>query len=480
MTTVNKETFLNAVLCPTLGWLTNSGEYTKPVSMIDKFNMEQGLEVHKRAKSIFPEACSITDVDIQTAANKTRKLLAGNEISVIYEAAFLAENCAARADILERQEAGWKLFEVKSKTNDEKELIDDMAYTVMVAQKAGLNITACSLLLISKEFRLGMSDEKLFREIVHTKEVLAKAKEFKALCDDIYKSVSQDTKPKPVLKWDCRNCPIFRECCGKGIDHHIFELPRISQKKFAGLVTLEVYKVAEIPDDFELTENQQPVKAAVKSRKPVIKLDLKTALEKLKFPAYYLDFETVNTAIPLYPATAPYTQIPVEYSLHKCSELGKVAEHFEYLSDPERDCRRELAERLINDCGSEGIIFQYTNFEEQRIKGLISLLPDLADSLQALSSRLVDLCALISKHFYHPDFHGSYSIKGVLPVLVPEMSYDGMNIADGGDAMAVFAWLVNGRYNGGEAEQVKKDLLEYCKLDTLAMVRLHESLIKFV
>lgn len=363
---ISKNLFLTAISCQTFAWLTNSGEFKKPISMIDKFNMEEGLEVHKKAKSIFPDGCSVTDVDIRVAFNKTKKLLADNEVYVIYEAAFLAENCVARADILKRQESGWKLFEVKSSVNDKEEFIDDMAYTTMVAQKAGLNITACSLFLISKDFRLGMSDEKLFVEIDHTQEVSIRAKEFDDLGDEIYHSLSQDIKPEPELKWDCRKCPIFAECCGQGIKNPIFDLPRISQTKFCQFRDQNILRIEDIPKEFKLTENQQKVRDVVRSGKPAVKPGLKTALEEIKFPAYYLDFETVNTAIPLYPDTAPYTQVPIEYSLHKYSGAGKVVEHFRYLylSNPEKDCRRELSERLINDCEQEGIIFQYSNFEK--------------------------------------------------------------------------------------------------------------------
>ncbi len=477
---ITKELFLTALSCPALAWLTNTGQYTKPISASDKFNMEEGLEVHRRAKALFPDGHSIGFTDILTAVAETDKLMADKKTSVIFEATFVFGNFVTRADILKREGTGWKILEVKSSVNVKDELIDDMGYTVMVAKKAGLEVTACSLLLISRDFRLGMSDEKLFIETDHTKEVLARAKEFTDCCDTVSQKLSQDKKPKPELKKDCKGCAIFEECCGQGIKNHIFDLPRLHKTKFSSLVDLDILSIEDIPDDFELTDNQIKVRTAVKSGKPIMTNGLKDALSSISYPAYYLDFETTHTAIPLYPDIAPYTQVPVEYSIHQCSAPGQVVEHFKYLADPSRDCRRELAENLINDCGNNGTVFSYSSFEKSIINGLVKLCPEIEDKLQSLLDRLVDLCAIISKYFYHPDFHGSYSIKKVLPVLVSEMTYEHLGISDGGEAMVAFAYLARGKYTDEEAQKVKNDLLEYCALDTLAMVKLQESLEKLI
>ena len=146
------------------------------------------------------------------------------------------------------------------------------------------------------------------------------------------------------------------------------------------------------------------------------------------------------------------------------------------MADHRRDCRRELAERLIGDCEKKGSIIIYTGFEQRIIKGLIDIFSDLEGELNGLLDRIVDLHQIIRNNYYDPEFHGSTSIKTVLPVMAPDLSYEGMNIADGGDAMAVFTYMVKGYYEEGQIEQLRRDLLEYCKLDTLAMVRLHSML----
>jgi hypothetical protein len=196
----------------------------------------------------------------------------------------------------------------------------------------------------------------------------------------------------------------------------------------------------------------------------------------VSWPAYYLDFETVMTAIPLYPEVAPFTQIPTQYSIHKCSDFGKVEKHFEYLADPSRDSRRELALNLIEDLEGDGSIVCYSSFEKTTIGNLAKFFPDLENELNALIAKLHDLEKVFRESFSHPDFHGKTSIKQTLPALVPGMNYEGLEIGNGSDAIAAFAYMAMGRYSTEKMEKVRKDLLTYCKQDTLAMVRLHEKL----
>jgi len=146
------------------------------------------------------------------------------------------------------------------------------------------------------------------------------------------------------------------------------------------------------------------------------------------------------------------------------------------LADPGQDCRRELAENLIRDCGSEGSIVVYTSFEKTIINALAGSFPDLKDEMERIVRRLVDLCDILRRNYYHPEFHGSYSIKKVLPVVVPDMGYENMAVDNGLDASALFAYMARGRYDREEAERVRDNLLEYCGVDTMAMVRLVQEL----
>jgi hypothetical protein len=306
--------------------------------------------------------------------------------------------------------------------------------------------------------------------------------DFLAAWNQIEAATRQPQPPEAALVFDCRKCDLFdSDCLGKDVEHHIFELPRLSQKKFTQLTALEIARIGDIPDDFDLTDKQARVRQCVVTGKEHVGSSLSQALASVLWPAYYLDFETVMTAIPLYPDIAPYTQLPTQYSIHVCSRPGKVVKHHEYLADPARDCRHELAEKLISDLGDQGSVIAYhATFEKTVISKLAEAFPDLADPLHAILPRVMDLEAFLLDGFYHPDFHGSSSIKRTLPVMVPEMSYEGLDIGNGDTAMAMFARMAKGQVNAQEAGKIRRNLLTYCKQDTLAMVHVHERLQQLV
>lgn len=480
MRKVSKHVFLNAMTCPTLGWSIRAGQIAEKATPADRLRMEQGIEIGRRARELYREGILVDEQDIASAAGKTKSLMDDPNVSVIFEGTFSVDRYSTKADILRRTADGWHLVEVKASANDKKEFIDDMAYTAMVILRSGTHISGVSILLVSKDFRLGMENEKLVVEIDHTQDVMEQVEKFKPMWDQVDNLTSSAEKPPAELRFDCRKCDTFGECLGQSIENHVFDLPRLSKSKFEKLNALGVVSIEEIPDDFKLTDNQKRVSDSVHSNQPFIGDDLESELQAISKPCYYLDFESVMTAVPLYEGVAPFAQLPTQYSIHRCGSPGQIATHSEYIADPHKDCRRELAERLIHELGDEGDILVYTNFESRMINGLISEYPDLANDLQALQSRLVDLAAVVRRNFYHPGFHGSTSIKRVLPVMVLGMSYDALEIADGDSASAEFAFCAMGKYDEGKVKSIKEQLLAYCKQDTLAMVKLHESLLALV
>jgi len=354
-----------------------------------------------------------------------------------------------------------------------------MAYTTMLIQDSEVNVSRISLVIISKDFRLGMDNERLFTIIDHTGDVLDRAEELKEMRETVDELTSVLEQPEGQLTLECKKCPRFRDELSGNADNHIFDLPRLSKKKFAELSQMKITEIENIPADYRLTAHQEMVRKSVNSGEIFAKASLGSELDKLTWPIYYLDFETVMTAIPLYPEIAPYTQVPFQYSIHRSAGPQGATEHFEYLANHEKDCRRELAENLIRDLGNFGSVMMYTPFEKRIIRELAETYPDLAVELNKIISRLDDLEAIIRKNFYHPDFHGSTSIKKTLPALVPELSYENLEIGEGGAALSEFAYMAMGKYGRDEVQKKRKDLLEYCKLDTLAMVKLHERLMDF-
>lgn len=483
MRNVSKKIFLNTLTCPTVGWLMRWGTTADCITtptLGEKFRREQGRKIGEKARELYLHGALIDEKDIVLAATKTKSLINDPNIPVIFEGTFFIDGFAAKVDILERKEEGWHMIEVKSSVNDRKEFIDDMAYTVMVLNHCGFDVSTVSLLLLSKAFRLGMLTESFFVPVDHTQTVRNRVEEFNPFWDYVEKITRHPVMPEPSLRFECRKCELFKDCEGKNIENHIFDLPRLSQSKFDQLTNRGIRCIEDIPPEFPLTTFQERVRDCVQKNDLFIGKGLEKELETISWPAFYLDFETVMTAIPLYPDSAPYTQVPVQYSVHACSSPGLIAGHDGYLADPGKDCRRELAEKLLKDLKGEGTIIVYSSFEKNVIKSLSRLFCDLSQELDSLIDRIVDLEAVIKTHFYHPQFHGKTSIKRTLPVLVQGMSYNGLKIADGDTAMATFVYLARGEYPPGEVELIKKALLDYCSRDTHALVALHDQLVRIV
>lgn len=442
--------------------------------------MELGNEINNRARCLYPHGFLIDDHHMGSAVKKTRELINDNSVSVLFEAAFLAGGFAARADIIIRQNHGWRLVEVKSALEDSDRYRNDMAYTAMVLQMAGLPVSGVSLFLISRKFRQGMPEGELFREVEHTADVISQAAFFSHRTKQARHILTSEQQPEPKLLFICRKCSFYGDCIHTVVENPVTDLPRLTESTFSRLIKQGVFRIEEISESFPLSKRQAIARNCVISRQPYIDKNLKQALDRISWPAYYLDFEAITTALPLYPETAPHETIPTQYSIHLCSKPGEITDHREYLADPTRDCKRELAERLVVDLQGTGSIFMYSNYELRIIKMLAGLYPELATELLALKPRLVDLKRILEKNFYHYGFRGRSALKKVLPVLVPGMNYDQLSITNGDTALTVFASMILGGFCDEELATMRHNLLRYCKQDTLSMVKIHERLAEFV
>lgn len=460
--------------------MMRNGELDIVPTLGEKFRMEQGNEIGRRAQELYPDGVRTYTPNLPTASKRTIGIMNQKQIPVIFEGTFLIDSYVARADILELIDDQWHMIEVKSSVNDKDEFIDDMAYTTMIINRCGFDVSSVSLFLVSKDYRLGMENKALFKKIDHTPEVLNRVKEFATLWEKIEEITKEANKPESQLKYECKDCEIFEECLGKNIENHIFDIPRLGQAKFEQLKSVGIVKIEDIPDTFSLTKTQSIVHNSVLSGKVYATNKLKDELDSISWPAFYLDFESVMTAIPLFSDIAPYTQIPIQYSIHVCSEPGKPIDHKEYLANHKEDWRKDLANDLIKNLGDKGSILCYSNFEKTILNKIKEFCPDMNKQIDLIIGRLIDLEGIIKRNYYHPQFHGSTSIKTTLPAIVPNFSYKGLNISDGDMASATFAYMVEGKYNDHEIKQKKQNLLDYCKHDTLAMVKIHDKLVSLV
>ena len=448
-----------------------------PLGEAALFRMEQGRRIGELARHLFPNGVLVS----KTAARLTLELMAGGA-SEIFEATFAAGPFVAKADILKREGKGWHVLEVKSSFSDKDDvrgLVDDLAYTVMVLKRCGLPVTTASLVLLSRNFRFGQGPENLFDIIDQTGAAFDTVAQFESHADSVANALLNKPQPAPTLVPACRDCDYFEtSCLGRGIVHTVFHLPNLQGKKLQRLSDEGIIDLFQLPEDLELTERQERARSSVLSDRAIVEPSLAELLDAIVWPCFYLDFETVATTLPLYKAHGCHQQVLTQFSIHRRESIGGELRHDEYLAEAAQDCQHDVARALIDNLEERGAILVYSPFEKKRITVLRDALPELAPQLQAILDRLVDILPLINDHVYHPGFKGSFSIKKVLPALVPDLSYTGLAVRDGDTAIARFARMALGEITGEVAETTRRQLLAYCEMDTFAMVRLHEALIR--
>jgi hypothetical protein len=477
---INKTVFLNYLDCPTLGWKTKKNMLPKLSGLSNELLILEGRNIYKEALKLFPDAVSGKRLKLKNPDTSCKNLIAGLEINKsIYATPFVVDSFYAKPDILKKlEDNSCDLFEVKSGSRYKIKYINDISFNVMVLSKLGIRINKTSILYLSSGYCIGMDFSKLFTEANCSEKVKIKVHEFLSIADKASNDLQSETMPLPVLKSRCKNCPIFDVCIGKGTKKHIFDLPRLSIFQMDQLIAIGADTIDKIPDNFELVDRQKIVKNCVLTDTRYVSNNLKVELENIKQPFYYLDFESVTTIMPLYPNIFPHTQILTQFSLDKTDESGNILKHYEYIADQTRDCRKDIAEKLISYLDKEGSIITYANAELIIISKLALLFPELSEKLNKIIERIIDLELIIRKNYYDVNFHGRTSIKKILPVLVPDMmSYDSLNIGVGSDASAAFAFMAMGLYDEEKIKETKDNLLKYCAQDTLVMIRIHQFLI---
>ena len=475
---INKTIFVNYLRCPTLGWMTKRGMVQRLSGLNNELLRLELRNIHRVSQHLFSDMVNAKKSRTDDSILYAKELVLNPDVKAICGASFAAGGYSIRVDILRKlADNSWHLFEVKAGGKYKIRHIHDVAFNAMVLAKLGLSVSKTSLLYLSNDYRLGMDASQLFKELDCTEKVGMKVQEFLNLSDEILKDVESENMPKPYLKKSCKNCPIFDICINnKDVKNHIFDLPRLSALAIEELISLSADTIDKIPDNFELTEMQRIVKNCVLTNTNYVSENLKTELENIKRPFYYLDFESVTMIMPLYQDIAPHTQLLTQFSIDKTDDAGNILNHYEYIADHTKDCRREIAEKLIKYLGVKGSIITYANFERIAISKLAGLFPDLCEKLIKIVGRIVDLELVVRKNYYNINFHGRSSIKKILPVLIPTMSYADLEIGDGGAAAAAFAFMAMKLYDDKKIEETKKNLLKYCAQDTLAMVKIHQFL----
>jgi predicted RecB family nuclease len=446
--------------------------------------MEQGREVGMHARQLFPGGVEVvSEGGLDQAIRTTRELVANREVPAIFEGVFEHEGVLVRVDVLHRRRDGrWRLVEVKSSTSVKEEHLDDVGIQRRVVSRCGVDLASVCLAHINRNYVFdgGSIDvRRLFkiRNLTRRIERLQPKLTFQLRAQ--FTVLNMPNAPEIAPGRHCTDpvtCEFFDRCNPPLPDDHIGYLPRLHASAEEELEEMGVESIRDVPDDFELTEIQRRAATCVQTGEPWFNPELGKAVESLRYPLYFADFESVNPAVPRFLGMRPYDQLPFQWSVHVLRQPGAEPEHYEFLATDASDPRREFIESLCNALGESGNIVVYSAFESQRLSELGAYLPEFADRIKQIQARLWDLLPVVRNNVYHPAFAGSYSLKYVLPALVPEMSYAGMQVANGQDAGLAWESLVRGGLDESERERTRKALLEYCGQDTLALVRLVDKL----
>jgi len=447
--------------------------------------MQQGADVGKLAQQLFPEGVLVRTGDPEEAIRITRQLMADPNVPAIYEAAFQAEDVFVRVDILNRRRDGrWRLIEVKSSA-DFKEghfHLEDVAIQYRVVSKSGVDIASCCLAHVNRNYiRDGDIDPRRFFRIRNlTQKVQRLQPKLVFQLRSQFRVLAMPEAPGIKVGSHCTNpivCEFF-ECCNSPRAHdHIGYLPRLHASAAERLEDMGIQSILEIPDDFDLTEIQRRAADCVRQNEPWFDTDgLKIELAGLKYPICYMDFETINPCVPRFNGMHPYDHIPFQWSVNAQRQPGAEPEHYEFLAGERTDPRRNFITSLCNVLGERGSIVAYNaGFESARLSELAAWLPEFAERIKNIQSRLWDLLPVIRNHVYHPAFQGSYSLKYVLPALVPGLSYGGMEVANGQDAGLAWEMMLRST-NAAERDRLRNTLLVYCRQDSLGLAKVLEKL----
>ncbi|WP_447976983.1 DUF2779 domain-containing protein [Candidatus Nitrospira bockiana] len=481
---LSKSKFVAGLQCHKRLYLeVHAPELATPPDASTQAILDMGTEIGSLARRRFPGGI-LVEADHRHSTDalmRTQALVEDPTVAAIFEGAFVFEHILIRVDVLERVAdvdggTAWRLIEVKSATRVKEVHIEDLALQAYVLNGLGFRLAASCLMHINTQYVFdgGAVDLMQLFALQDVSGPVALKQPSVALRLAAMKTMLAQPAPPAITPGShCQvpyDCPFWDFCTKDKPERWIFHLPGGDQT-FQALVRLGVETIDEIPTGFSLSIPQRRMKENVEWVSP----GLKTLLETVRYPVHHLDFETFMPAVPKFPRTRPYQTIPTQWSNHIEQGDGTV-EHREHLHLDPRDPREDLVAALLDALGHEGSICVYSGYERAILERLAEAFPTLRDDLLRVIGRLWDLFPIIRDHYYHPGFSGSYSIKAVLPAVVPTLGYDDLDIRDGGTAAQAYYRMVFEETDLIEKIRLREALLQYCARDTLAMVELRRAL----
>jgi len=496
---LSKSRYCKGVQCPKILWLDEHKSEERDDSGLNQRILDTGNKVGDLAMQYFGDFTEVSYSDDKSKMLEETKQLLDAKIKIICEASFAHNGNFCSVDILRRNKNKTEIIEVKSSTAVKPVYYDDAAFQYYVLSACGLNISKVSIMHINNNYVLpeeGALNLKRFFTIQDcTKETLARQDDVASNINYFKKYAAQENEPEMEIGAQCYapyECPYCNYCFRHIPKESVFSISSRAlrmEKKFdlynKGIVTIK--QLLKSGDELGASARLQAETLFYKRPPAVDRNAIKAFLESLRWPLYFLDFETMQEAIPLYKGMRPYMQTPFQYSLHIQKSAGAELEHKEFLAEEGMDPRRLLAQRLCDDIPKNVCIIAYNmSFEKSRIKELADFFSDISENalsahLMNIHDNFIDLMQPFQTFaYYSNELCGSYSIKKVLPALChddPELDYHVLDlIHNGGEAQTAYAQLSDKNLSAEEKQRVRTALLAYCRLDTLAMVKILEKL----
>ena len=484
---LSKSTYLKGVKCKKALYLNKYHKDLRDELTEDqKAIFSQGNKVGELAQNLFPAGIDVTPETFYDYSKSLQQTInaVSNGTSVIYEAAFQFDGVLCAVDILVRDGDMWNAYEVKSSTSVKETHITDASLQYHVMKNCGIQIKDISIVVIDNSYQKqgDIQVGKLFKIESVYDNVLQLQSSVKEKIQELKSVLSAREIPNELIGEKCTkpyDCDFIGHCWKDVPEYSIFNLASIKKREAEKLYHSGVTLITDLPYDQKLSASQAHQVQSERDGSVIInKKALRSFTDKLEYPLYFLDFETTQMAVPEFAVQRPYQQIPFQYSLHIQDSKNSDILHNEFLAESEKvDPRIGFINSLISDCGNHGSILVYNiGFEKSILKQLSKDFPQYEAQLNLIIDRLVDLMVPFkNKDYYTPEMKGSYSIKSVLPALCPDLSYDELDIKEGGTASRVFGQMLTDQFEG-DVQLTRTHLLEYCNLDTWAMVKLLDKI----
>ena len=475
---LTKSKYMNGLESDALLWLVVNDKLSLPTpDDATQAKFDAGKEIEILARKMF-DGVDLSEHDFLPNIAETKKYLSQKRI--IYEAGFMINNLYSRSDIVIPNEDGsWDLIEIKGSTKVKESHIKDLAFQKHVLELSGYKVRDCFVIHLNREYVRGdfLDIGLLFQKSIVTGKVETEIIGIEDRIEKMFDVINLPECPmfdyRDIIRSEYGNY-LIDEFLESLPEHSVFDLYGIHTKKAIELFDKGIVLIKDIPEDYPLTVFQRIQKDCIINKTTHIQKDLiQKFTETIKYPVYHLDFETMMPAIPLFKNSRSYDQIPFQYSLHVEHETGEV-EHKEFLYQGLEDPRISFTESLKKDLEGAGTILVFNEgFEIYRLKELAKNFPEHKDWIEQVISKIVDLAVPFKTFaYYNYKQEGQYSIKRIVPIF-HKRTYDSLVIQDGGDASRIY--LSN---FGKITEEIKKDLLEYCKLDTECMISILQELKK--